>query len=92
MSLQALLRNVWKFPNVERPIRARTPLHPIFRGLDPIVLATVTTLNCGTVWSFLVAIKALVALLNIMINYASVKETNLSHLQEGNIFSQNLFS
>lgn len=48
----------------------------VFKGHDPILLATVTTLNCGIIWCFLVAIKAMVALLSIMINYASGKETN----------------
>lgn len=49
-------------------------------------------LNCGITWSFLVVIKAPIALLSIMIDSASVKETNESPLQEGNIFKQNLIS
>lgn len=37
-------------------------------------------------------IKAPIALLSIMIDSASVKETNESLLQEGNLFRQNLIS
>lgn len=63
---------------------------PIFIGFGPILLATVTMLNCGVTWSFLVVIKALGALLYIMNDFADVKETNDSPLQEGKLFRQNL--
>lgn len=49
-------------------------------------------LNCGIAWNFLVIIKALTALFNIMIYFASEKETNEPPLQEENLFSQNLIS